>query len=213
MKGFTLIEMAIVIFIITILMGISLRFTVFSPENLYLKNFVYKLGSNIYFIRDLSLARREIGSNKACGYGLAFSNNNYFGYVFTTSSIVECDDLASYSPVIFAPSPPLLYIHTNGDIRSQPIEPLQIKENFRSGLSIRISLSSPVCSDNLFNVYPEIALVYYNPYADLLLLGKNNSNWVNLLSSNWQNIFICLQYKNDSRYLKIIRSGQLIVNP
>jgi hypothetical protein len=70
-----------------------------------------------------------------------------------------------------------------------------------------------MCSDNLFNVYPEIALVYYNPYADLLLLGKNNSNWVNLLSSNWQNIFVCLQYKNDSRYLKIIRSGQLIVNP
>jgi hypothetical protein len=212
MKAFTLIEIALVILITAILAGISLRFTVFSPETLYLKNFVYKLGSNINLLKDFSLSRKEVDANKVCGYGISFSNR-YFGYVFATSSVLDCDTLASSSPASFAPSEPIFYLHTNGDIRQDPIEPLQIKDEFKPGFSMRISLSNSTCSDNLFSFYPEIALVYYNPYGDLLLLGKSG-NWTNLLSSDWQNIFFCLQYKNENRYLKINRSGQiLITNP
>jgi hypothetical protein len=212
MKAFTLIEIALVILITAILAGISLRFTVFSPETLYLKNFIYKLGSNINLLKDFSLSRKEVDANKVCGYGISFSNR-YFGYVFATSSVLDCDTIASSSPTSFAPSEPIFYLHTNGDIRQDPIEPLQIKDEFKPGLSMRISLSSPTCSDNLFSFYPEIALVYYNPYGDLLLLGKSG-NWTNLLPSDWQNIFFCFQYKNENRYLKINRSGQiLITNP
>mgnify|MGYP000650150381 CR=1 FL=1 len=213
MKAFTLIEIALVVLITAILAGISLRFTVFSPETLYLKNFVYKLGSNINLLRDFSLSRKEIDSNKACGYGISFSQNNYFGYVFATSSVLDCDSLASSSPTIFAPAPPIFYLHTNGDIRQDPIEPLQIKDIFKPGLSMRISLSSQNCSDDFFNSYPEIALIYYNPYGDLLLLGKR-SIWTSLLPSNWQNIYFCFRYKNEDRFLKINRSGQIfITNP
>jgi len=213
MKAFTLIEIALVVLITAILAGISLRFTVFSPETLYLKNFVYKLGSNINLLRDFSLSRKEIDSNKACGYGISFSQNNYFGYVFATSSVLDCDSLASSSPIIFAPAPPIFYLHTNGDIRQDPIEPLQIKDIFKPGLSMRISLSSQNCSDDFFNSYPEIALIYYNPYGDLLLLGKR-SIWTSLLPSNWQNIYFCFRYKNEDRFLKINRSGQIfITNP
>jgi hypothetical protein len=212
MKAFTLIEIALVILITTILAGISLKFTAFSPETLYLKNFVYKLGSNINLLKDFSLSRKEIDSSKVCGYGINFSNR-YFGYVFATSSVLDCDTLASSSPTIFGPSEPIFYLHTNGDIKQNPIEALQIKDDFKPGFSMRISLSSPTCSDNLFNSYSEIALVYYNPYGDLLLLGKSG-NWVNLLPSDWQNIFFCFRYKNENRYLKINRSGQiLITNP
>ena len=212
MKAFTLIEIALVILITTILSGISLKFTAFSPETLYLKNFVYKLGSNINLLKDFSLSRKEIDSSKVCGYGINFSNR-YFGYVFATSSFLDCDTLASSSPTIFGPSEPIFYLHTNGDIKQNPIEALQIKDDFKPGFSMRISLSSPICSDNLFNSYSEIALVYYNPYGDLLLLGKSG-NWVNLLPSDWQNIFFCFRYKNEYRYLKINRPGQvLITNP
>jgi len=215
MKAFTLLEVALVILITAILAGISLEFTVFSPETLYLKNFVYKLGSNINLLKDFSLSRREVDSNKVCSYGISFSTSTstYFGYISATSSVLDCDTLASSSPASFAPSESIFYLHTNGDIRQDPIEPLQIKDNFKPALSMRISLSSPTCSDNLFNSYPEIALVYYNPYGDLLLLGKS-SNWDNLLSPDWQNIFFCFGYKNENRYLKINRSGQiLITNP
>ena len=212
MKAFTLIEIALVILITAVLAGISLRFTVFSPETLYLKNFVYKLGSNINLLKDFSLSRKEVDANKVCGYGISFSNR-YFGYVFATSSVLDCDTLASSSPTIFGLSEPIFYLHTNGDIKQNPIEALQIKDDFKPGFSMRISLSSPICSDNLFNSYSEIALVYYNPYGDLLLLGKSG-NWVNLLPSDWQNIFFCFRYKNEYRYLKINRSGQvLITNP
>jgi len=214
MKAFTLIEIALVILITTILSGISLKFTAFSPETLYLKNFVYKLGSNINLLKDFALSRREVSGNKVCGYGIKFSTSSYFGYVFATSSVLDCDTLASSSPTIFGPSEPIFYLHTNGDIKQNPIEALQIKDDFKPGFSMRISLSSPICSDNLFNSYSEIALVYYNPYGDLLFLGKRSGTWYNLLPSNWQNIFFCLQYKNENRYLKINRSGQiLITNP
>jgi hypothetical protein len=214
MKAFTLVEIALVILITAILSGISLRFTAFSEETLYLKNVVYKLGSNINLLKDFALSRREVNGNKVCGYGINFSTSSYFGYVFATSSVLACDTLASSSPTSFAPSPPIFYLHTNGDIRQNPIEPLKIKDDFKPGLSIRISLSNSTCSDNLFSFYREIALVYYNPYGDLLFLGKRNDIWYNLLPPTWQNIFFCLQYKNENRYLKINRSGQiLITNP
>jgi len=214
MKAFTLVEIALVILITAILAGISLRFTAFSEETLYLKNFVYKLGSNINLLKDFALSRREVNGNKVCGYGIRFSTSSYFGYVFATSSVLACDTLASSSPTSFAPSSPIFYLHTNGDISTSTIETLQIKDDFKPGLSIKISTSFPDCSDNLFSHYPEIALVYYNPYGDLLFLGKRSGTWYNLLPSNWQNIFFCLQYKNENRYLKINRSGQiLITNP
>jgi prepilin-type N-terminal cleavage/methylation domain-containing protein len=213
MKAFTLIEIAVVILIITILSGIAFRFTAFSPETLYLKNFVYKLGSNINFLKDFSLSRKEVDSNKACGYGMRFSASGYFGYVFATSSVLDCDTLALFFPASFASFSPIFYLHTNGDIRQDPIGPLQIKDDFKPGLSMRISSFSPTCSDNLFSSYPEIDLVYYNPYGDLLLLGKSG-NWTNLLPSDWQNIFFCFEYKGEKRYLRINRSGQmLIINP
>jgi hypothetical protein len=218
MKAFTLVEIALVILITAILAGISLRFTAFSEETLYLKNFIYKLGSNINLLKDFALSRREVNGNKVCGYGINFSTSSYFGYVFATSSVLACDTLASSSPTSFVPSPPIFYLHTNGDIRQNPIEPLQIKEDFKPGLSIKISTSFSVsfsdCSNNLFDYYREIALVYYNPYGDLLFLGKRSDTWYNLLPPNWQNIYFCFRYKGENRYLKINRSGQiLITNP
>jgi len=211
--GFTLIETALIVLITTILAGISFRFTVFTGDTLYLKNVVYKLGSNINLLKDFSLSRKEVSpGNKACGYGILFSNNNYLGYVFATTSPLDCDLIASTTPTSFAPSTPIYYLHTNGDIRQDQIQPLLIKDDFQSNLSLRISLSSPTCSDNLFSSYSQIALVYYNPYGDILLLGiKSGLGWNNLLPSNWQNIYFCLEYKGEERYLNINRSGQALI--
>ncbi len=201
MKAFTLIEIAIIILIVAILTGISLRFTAFSPDILYLKNFVYKLGSNVNLLKDFSLGRRLIDpSLKVCGYGIIFfpttTGYEYFGYVSATSSVLDCDFIALNDPLSYAPSSPFYYLHTNGEIRQDPIEVLQIKDKFLKGLGgeFRLSLSSPTCSDNLFLSYSRIALVYYNPYGDLLLLGRNSS-WENLLPLNWNNIYFCLKYK------------------
>ncbi len=209
MKAFTLIEVALVIFIAAILTGISLQFTVLSPETLYLKNFIYKLGSNINLIKDFSLSRREINSDKICGYGLYFKNNGYIGYAFATSSFLNCEEIVKSNPLSYAPNPnSLIYIHTNGDARRDPIETLQIKDNFQNPLRIKVSLNSPFCDNNLFDNYQELALIYYNPYGDILFLGYNN-NWQNLLNNNWQEIYFCFDYKNEKKYFKINRSGQI----
>jgi hypothetical protein len=209
--GFTLIEIALIILVTAILAGISLRFTVFTGDTLYLKNFVYKLGFNMNLLKDFSLSRKEVSpGNKTCGYGILFSTSSYFGYVFATTSPLDCDLIASAKPKSFAPSAPIYYLHTNGDIRQDQIQPLLIKDDFKPNLSLGISLSSPTCSDNLFLSYSQIALVYYNPYGDLLLLGKNE-DWNNLLPSNWQNIYLCLEYKGEKRFLNFNRSGQILM--
>jgi hypothetical protein len=208
MKAFTLLEISLIILITAILAGVSLKFTAFSSDTLYLKNFIYKLGSNINLLKDFSLSRREVNSGKVCGYGISFSQNRYFGYAFATDSFLDCDTLAASSPENFAPSS--FYLHTNGDIRENPIETLRIKDDFKQGLKIKISTNEN-CSDDLLNTYSEIALVYYNPYGDVLLLGKS-SNWTNI--SGWQNIYFCFSYKGEPRNLQINRSGQIIItNP
>ena len=210
MKGFTLIETALIIFIAAILTGISLKFTTFSEDTLYLKNFLYKLGSNINLIKDFSLSKREISGLKACGYGILFSDRNYLGYAFATSSFLDCDLIASAMPTAYAPSSPMIYIHTNGDVREDPIPPLQIKDKFKTDLNLKISLNNN-CPDNLINFYQSVALIYYNPYGDVLLLGQNGNSWINILPTDWQNIYFCLQYKNESRFLRINRSGQMLI--
>ncbi len=212
MRGFTLVEIALIILITALLASISLKFTVFSGDVLYLKNFVYKLGSNINLLKDFALGRRFIDSAKVCGYGILFAPTNYLGYVFATSSFLDCDLIASTSPQSYAPSLPMYYLHTNGEIRQNPIEPLQIKDTF-SG-DFMISTSSNICIDDLFISYPQITLVYYNPYGDVLLLGENNGSFTNLLPASWDNIYFCFKYKNELRYLRINRSGQILIeNP
>lgn len=217
MKGFTLIEIALILLIIGVLTSISLRFTIFSGDTLYLKEFVYRFSSNINLLKDFSLGRRIVSlagqSAKICGYGILMTSNDYLGYAYATSSPLDCDFIASTTPQAFAPQAPLWYLHTNGEVRQNPIEPLQIKDRFlkRTGTSdyFRISLTSPTCSDDLFSFYPQIALIYYNPYADLLLLG--GGSWDNLLPSDWNNIYLCLSYKNETRFLKVNRAGQVLV--
>jgi hypothetical protein len=211
MKGFTLLEIALIILITTILAGISFRFTVFTGDTLYLKNFIYKLGSNINFLKDSALSRREISLGKVCGYGILFSTSSYYSYVFATTSIIECDVIASTTPTAFIPSSSVYYLHTNGDILSSPLEQLQIKDNFKPELELKISTFSNCSFSNLFASSSKIALVYYNPYGELLLLGNSGGSWTNLLPSNWQNIYLCLSYKNEERYLTINRAGQLLI--
>lgn len=210
MRGFTLIELAVIILITTILASISLRFTAFSADTLYLKNLIYKLGSSINLIKDFVSSKREISGLRTCGYGILFSNNNYFAYAFATYPNLDCDLIASNSPTSYIPTSPTFYLHTNGEIRTDPIPSLQIKDNFKSALSLKISLNN-YCPDNLLDYYNQIALIYYNPYGDILLLGKNGGNWTSLLNSNWRDIYFCFQYKNENRFLRINRSGQMLI--
>lgn len=212
-KGFTLIEISLVILIAIILIGVSFSFTSLSPEVLYLKNFIYKLTSDISFIKDLSFSRitvSEVNNLKACGYGIVFSENNYFAYSFVTSSKVECDALALEEPTSYAPQNEIFYIHLNSEIRREPLNPILIKNDFKPGISLKISLDSPNCDNDLFNFYSQLAFVFFNPYGDFLLLAKNG-NWTSVMPSNWEEVFICLNYKNEIRVMRINRSGQVIL--
>lgn len=213
-QGFTLTEVIMVLLITSILTGIAINFNVFSEEATYLKNFNYRLFSDFSLARNLSLSRQLIsGTNLfACGYGFLFTSSSYLGYAYVSSSDwLSCDDLASSSPQSYATSYPEYFLHTNGEISQQPIPSLQAKADFKG--EIKISTSSSDCSsNNVFSDplnYSEVAIVYYSPYGDYLFLGNNGSSWQNLGISD---IYFCLEYRNEKRYLRLNKVGQLMVN-
>lgn len=200
-----------VLLVMGILTGIAVNFNVFSEEATYLKNFNYQLFSNFSLARNLSLSRQLIpGTNLfACGYGFLFTSSSYLGYAYVSSTDwLSCDDLASSSPEVYGTSLPDYLLHTNGEIRQQAIPSLQVKADFKG--EIKISTTSADCSsDNIFDNYNQIAIVYYSPYGDYLFLGNNGSNWQNL--GNYD-IYFCLDYRNEKRYLRLNKIGQLNVN-
>lgn len=216
MQGFTLIEAITVLFIITVLSAITLNISPFTKESLYLRNFVYKFSSNLNLLKDFSIGRRIVLISgqpaKVCGYGISLQNNKYFGYVYATTSVIECDVLALTNLRDFTPRPPIFYLHTNGEIRQNPIPTLVIKDDFLKKTSLdglRVSLTSNTCRDNLFNIYPELSLIYYNPYGDLLVLDARSG--ANILPPSWDYIYLCFKYRGEERFLIINRSGQVLI--
>ncbi|MCS7200573.1 MAG: prepilin-type N-terminal cleavage/methylation domain-containing protein [Patescibacteria group bacterium] len=212
-SAFTLIEIVVVLLILGILIGIAINYNVFSEERSYLRNFNYRLFSDLSLAKNLSLSRQNIeGTNLfACGYGFLFTSSSYIGYAYVSSSDwLNCDYLASSSPTVYATSLPEYLLHTNGEIRNNPIPTLQAKANFNG--EIKFSTSSADCSENIFDNYQKIAIVFYNPYGDYLFLGEAGATWVEFPSSSFSDIYICLSYQNDNRYLRVNKTGQLIVN-
>ena len=213
-RGFTLIEISIVLLIATFLIGIAFNFINIKSETLYLKNTAYKISSDISFIREMSFSR-VIPSGfdyrlRSCGYGLYFSPRGYFAYSFVTSSDVNCDLLASENVINFAPQEGMFYIHTNGEVRAKPLNPILLSNNYQPGFSLAMSFDSSSCSNNIFNTYPEAAIIFYNPYGDLLVFGRNGG-WNLIVPNQWENIYFCLSYKNDKIFLRINKLGQIIL--
>lgn len=211
-RAFTLIEIVMVLLIVTMLTTIAFNFNVFSEENTYLKNFNYRLFSDLSLAKNLSFSKQVINESSGlavCGYGLLLTSSSYLGYAYATSNIWEsCDYLASSSPTVYATSSPEYFIHSNGEVRSDIIPSLQMKNIFNG--TIKISTSSSDCSNNIFDNYSKVAIVYYNPYGDYLFLGEDSSsNWGKL---TFNDIYLCLEYKNEKRYLRINGIGQLLVN-
>lgn len=213
LQGFTLAEVILVLLITSILTGIAINFSVFSEENTYLKNFNYRLFSDFSLARNLSLYNQLISGNLfACGYGFLFSSSSYLGYAFVSSTQwLSCDYLASSFPETYAVSDPDYYFHTNGEVRhkQEVIPSLKVESSFKG--EIKISTTSQDCSsNNVFSSYSRVAIVYYSPYGDYLFLGQNSSGgWVNL---DIYDIYFCLEYRNEKRYLRLNKIGQLMVN-
>ncbi len=229
MKAFTFLEIVVVMMIIIILISISLNFTAFDRKMVYLKNFTYNLENDIFEIKEFALAQKfNFDSNVFfCGYGLIFEKENnsssYKGYIGYAASVATsadrpypiCYELASSASAteIFTATSPTYYLNRNGQITNQPIETLVIKEEFKKvydGDYLKISTSSQNCSQSLS--YDYLNLIYYSPYGDLLLLGYDNSTnkFYNLLPSNWENLYLCLKYRDEELNFRINRSGQII---
>jgi len=80
-KGFTLVELAVVSMIITLLSAILLARLHVTQSSRLLKSTTQELVANIRKTQSMAISTTETGGNIPCGYGLYFNKNNPSFYI------------------------------------------------------------------------------------------------------------------------------------
>lgn len=206
MQGFTLIETAIVILLMTLLFGVIFNFNIFNKDLFYLrdeaKNLVFALDTTA----DLS---QKILQNKEneyyCGYGIYFPNNNsYLVLAFSTTTNL-CEDIGtgtSLSNFINDNINTRNFIHKNQEIRKDIIESLSLNRQLKQPAEFIFS-DNPNCENN---INPPLSLLYIYGYNELFFSAqKQKESWEKL---NLNEIYICLKKGNELLKIKINKLGQ-----
>lgn len=212
MKGFTLIEGAIVILLMILLFGIVINFNAFNKRFFYLrdqtKNFIFALN----IISDLAQKVIEKNNNQFyCGYGIYFPERTRFenrsGYevlAFATGTKL-CEDVATSTALSNFISENLInknYIHKNQEISTNTIPSLSLNNQLEENVFLKFGNNQ-----NCNNLNPPLVFLYIYGYNELFFIAQQ-------IGGNWQKldineIYVCLQKGAEVFKIKINRLGQV----
>ncbi len=210
MKGFTLIETALVLFLIALLVTTNLNFRAFNKTFFYLrdtaKNFAFALNT----ISDLSQTIIEKPAGHFfCAYGIYIPNETTYQVLGFSTSTNLCEIVFSTSTYMndfinFNLSQKK-YILQNQQIVTSPVPSLSLDTNLTLGSRMLFSTSDKNCSTGRLN--PPLLIMYGYSFSDLFFLYQQ-------AGSSWQKIdadylYLCFE-KNLERYtIRINRLGQI----
>lgn len=208
MKGFTLLEATYVILILSILFAAVFYGYALRKDFFYLKNFSKQI--RLALETSIDMSQRAIFKDNYlfCGYGIYFPNSfSYEALGFYTTS-TECDivfqDEAKLSYFINSGLSKKYYLTYYNDLINNFDSRLVLADNFKG--NIYFSTSSRNCDEpNRLN-FPVILLSVYSTSEFYLFLG--GPNWRKIAANN---VYLCLEYKNENRVLRINKLGQLIL--
>ena len=210
MKGFTLLEATYVILIISLIFTITFYGFSFRREFFYLKNFAKNLRLSLETTNDMS--QRAIFKNNYlfCGYGVYFPSSTYYEVLGFYTTSTECDivfkDEDKISNFISNGFRNKYYVTYYGDLTTSSDSKLILNGNFKGTIFVSTStLRSGKCFGNIN--YPIILLSIYS-ISEFYLFLKKDPNWTKI---NSDNIYICLEYKNDLKVLRINKLGQIFI--
>lgn len=215
MKGFTLFEVALVLFISVLIFLIYISFNSFNRNFFYLRDIAKNLSVALNTVSDFSqtLKSTEDGGIEKfyCGAGIYFTTTSFEVLAFATSTKV-CDEVVATTTAINSFIENNLnsktYILSNQDLTATPSpQSLLLNITLKPGYRIIFSTTTdPTCS----SAYgaPMIFMYIYS-YSDLFFIFQRDTNWQKIDANE---IYVCLEKIGGESYIiKLNKLGQLSI--
>jgi len=196
MKAFTLYELVITMFVLTMLFSISFKTPIFQKNVYYLPQETNRLANFLKLAQDTSFTEVFLEDKKLCAAGFRFKENEYIGVAFLTTED-DCEFLFNQKPDAFAST--THYLLENGSLSKDQNNPLVIKRKFDGDLKLKSGCS---------NIIDDALLLFISPYGEPALFIKKGDKWS--LQENWPLCF-SLTYRNEERQIKINQLGQILL--
>jgi type II secretory pathway pseudopilin PulG len=206
MKGFTLIEVIITIFLLMLLSVVVLNFSTLNKDFLYLKDFSRKLNNAFGVAGFLAQQTKSYQDQIICAYGIYFPDNTSYETLAFSASTLACDYVVNNNLQNFLNSNLALkkYVHSNLEIKPNFLPKLVLNDTLERG-NITFSYNQN-CSPP---INPPLLFMYVYSYTDMYFLYQQ-------LGGQWQiiqspSIYLCLNFKNDHVKIKINQVGQFYI--
>jgi hypothetical protein len=214
MKAFTLVEIAIVLFIISLVFSIFFSFNTLNKDIFYLKSVAKDLSFALNITSDLSQRIIEKNDKFYCGAGIHFSSSTSFEVLAFATTTKLCDEVVATTTAINSFINENLnnktYLLRNQDLSTTTFHSLSLKTDLKQNYEIIFSSSTRCISD--YN--PPLIFLYIYSYNDLFFIFQDLSGG----ASDWQKIdaneiYICLKnIKIGEDYIiKLNKLGQLTI--
>lgn len=209
-KAFTLIEVAIVLLLISIIVGAGLSFQGLNKDFFYLRDVAKNFSVALNTLSNLSqIIIEKPAGNFFCAYGIYFPDQtSYEALAFsTTTNLCETVFLIPNNMDSFINSnlANKKYVLQNQEITSSPIPTLSLNLQLAPGANLSFSTTTKDCSSNFLT--GRLLIMYAYSYIDLFFIYQASAD-------SWQRIdadylYVCFR-KNFERYtIRINRLGQI----
>jgi hypothetical protein len=199
MKAFTLYELIITIFVLTLLFSISFKTPVFQKNIYYLSQETVRLANFLRLTKDVSLSAISLNNKNLCASGLKFENNNVYKGVAYLTEEDDCEFLFKNRPERFASTN--AYVLKDGSL-SQNQADLWINQRFDGSFSLSDCKKNPLG--------PDVLVLFIHPYGESALYIKRGNEWIFVEENLWKEFCIDLKYRNEEKRIKINKLGQIL---
>jgi prepilin-type N-terminal cleavage/methylation domain-containing protein len=216
MRGFTLIEVAVVLLILVVISSIVFSFNAFNRDFFYLRDVAKQLSFALNTVSDLSQTIIERNNRYYCGYGIYFPDATSFEVLaFATSTKICAETMATSSAIRNFITHNLnpgnkTFVLQNQDLVTTIIPALSLNINLKEGYQIVFSTSSANTCEN--SISPPLIFLYVYSFYDIFFLNQyppNTGNW-DKISTN--EIYICLRRPPTEFYIiRINKLGQISI--
>jgi prepilin-type N-terminal cleavage/methylation domain-containing protein len=206
MKGFTLIELAVTIFLLTLLSAIIFNFSTLNKDFLYLKDFSRRLNTAFGVVGFLAQQTKTYQNQIICAYGIYFPNNNSYETLAFTASTLDCDYVIKTNLQNFLNNnlASKKYVHSNLEIRSNVLPNLALNDILQRG---SLTFASDENCSSIIN--PPLLFMGVYSYTDIYFLYQQvGGQWQRIQSPS---VYLCLIFKKDRVKIKINQIGQFYI--